>query len=141
MNWAIADDLRLKGAFSYMRAKFKDGDFDGNDIPLVAPWTVSTTVFWDIWKDYLKLAATMNFLDSKRLENDERNLFTKIPSHALVDLKLNGAYRSLTWAAEVNNLFDKDYYNYGIASATTMGTYNAYPLPGRTFKLTAGARF
>ncbi len=141
LDWRIADDLRLKSAFSYMRAEFMDGDFDGNDIPLVAPWTVSATMFWDIWGDYLKLAATVNYLDSKRLENDERNVFTKIPSHTLVDIKLNGAYRSMAWAAEVNNILDKDYYNYGIASATTMGTYNAYPLPGRTFKLTAGAEF
>ncbi len=80
-------------------------------------------------------------MDANRLENDEPNLSTKIPDHYLVDVKLSGAYGPATWSAEVHNLFDKDYFNYGVSSPTNPKRFNAYPQPGRTFLVRAGVEF
>jgi iron complex outermembrane receptor protein len=41
----------------------------------------------------------------------------------------------------VNNVFNALYYDYAVASTFTDGRFNAYPLPGRTFLLKAGATF
>jgi iron complex outermembrane receptor protein len=41
----------------------------------------------------------------------------------------------------VNNVFNALYYDYAIASAFTSGAFSAYPLPGRTYLLKAGATF
>jgi iron complex outermembrane receptor protein len=41
----------------------------------------------------------------------------------------------------VNNLFNAVYYDYAIASAFTSGRFSAYPLPGRTYLVRAGATF
>jgi iron complex outermembrane receptor protein len=47
----------------------------------------------------------------------------------------------------VQNVFDNHYYDYAIASpypygfASAIGTFNAYPQPGRTFMVRAGARY
>jgi iron complex outermembrane receptor protein len=41
----------------------------------------------------------------------------------------------------VNNVFNALYYDYAIASAFTADRFNAYPLPGRTFLVKAGATF
>jgi iron complex outermembrane receptor protein len=41
----------------------------------------------------------------------------------------------------VQNLFDVKYFDYAVASATTFGTYNAYPQPGRTYVARFGLRF
>jgi outer membrane receptor protein involved in Fe transport len=37
----------------------------------------------------------------------------------------------------VNNLFGSDYYNYAVRSAFVADRYAVYPLPGRTFALSA----
>ena len=41
----------------------------------------------------------------------------------------------------INNIFNKKYHNYAIASSSTLGAYNAYPEPGREIILSLGTRF
>ncbi len=96
---------------------------------------------WDIWGERLRLLATAIYVDANRLENDEPNLSTKIPDHYLVDVKLSGAYGPATWSAEVHNLFDKDYFNFGVVSTTNPKRFNTFPQPGRTFLVRAGVVF
>ena len=140
-TYRVSDDLKLKGNLSYTRAEFTDGPFDGNDVPLVAEWTASASLSWDVWKEYLTFSATANYTGEKRFENDERNFQPTIPDYTLVDVKLAGMYGPAHWSIEVNNLFDQDYFSYGVASASVRGRYNAYPLPGRTFLVRAGMEF
>jgi iron complex outermembrane receptor protein len=45
------------------------------------------------------------------------------------------------WSVAAMNLLDQKYFDYGAASTSTYGRYNAYPLPGRTFMARVGARF
>ena len=40
-----------------------------------------------------------------------------------------------------NNVLNALYYDYAIASAFTDGRFSAYPLPGRTYMVKAGATF
>jgi iron complex outermembrane receptor protein len=135
----IADDLSGKAAVTYTRAKFTEGQFDGNDVPLVAPYTASGSLSWNAPKQ-LYVTGTIKYVSDKRLDNDQANFQPKIPDYTVVDLKVGGALGPFTWSAQVANLFDVDYFNYGVASATTFGTYNAYPLPGRTFLVRFGGR-
>ena len=60
-----------------------------------------------------------------------------------VDVRLGGQVDQFFWSAGVSNLFDEEYFDYAVASASesAIGTYNAYPLPGRTFILKAGAKW
>jgi iron complex outermembrane receptor protein len=43
--------------------------------------------------------------------------------------------------AEVNNIFEEEFYDYGISSTFTPGVYNAYPLPERTILFTVSKEF
>ncbi len=56
-------------------------------------------------------------------------------------MKLSGQYDRFFWSVSVNNLFNALYYDYAIASQFTSGTFNAYPLPGRTYVVKAGITF
>jgi outer membrane receptor protein involved in Fe transport len=47
----------------------------------------------------------------------------------------------MTWSVAVLNAFDTPYYDYGVASAFVIGTYNAYPQPRRAVMVRAGAQF
>jgi iron complex outermembrane receptor protein len=135
------DNLLFRGGFAYTRAVFREGPFTGNDVPLVSPYTASGGVTWNAWQKYLVVDATVRYWSSRRMDNDQPNTQPLIPAAATVDFKLSGEYDRYFWSFSVNNVFNALYYDYAIASAFTPDKFNAYPLPGRTFLLKAGATF
>jgi iron complex outermembrane receptor protein len=141
LTWRVSDTLRLKASLAYTRAQFRAGPFAGNDVPLVSPWTGSVAASWDIYRKYLVLDAVARFFSTRRMDNDQMNFQPQIPGRAVVDLRLGGEIDKFFWSASVQNVFNTLYFDYAIASAFTPGTYNAYPLPGRTFLVKAGMTF
>lgn len=135
---AVSDDVRLTGSLAYTRAIFREGQFAGNDVPLVSRWSGSAGVSWDVWRKYLVLDTVARFYGPRRLDNDQPNFQPTIPGAIFVDAKLSGTIEQFFWSLAVNNVFDNKTFDYGIASATTYGTYNVYPLPGRNFVFKAG---
>ena len=66
------------------------------------------------------------------MDNDEGNtLGVKIPAYTVTDLKLSHRQGDWTLSAVINNLFDRQYYNYAVRSQFVADRYNAYPLPER----------
>jgi iron complex outermembrane receptor protein len=141
LTWQISPSLRFKGGLAYIRATFREGPFAGNEVPLVSPWTGSAAVSWDIYQKYVVLDAVARFFSSRRMDNDEANVQPRIPAAAVVDVRVGGEIEKFFWSFAVQNVFNVQYFEYAIASAFTFGTYNAYPLPGRTFIGRAGVKF
>jgi iron complex outermembrane receptor protein len=137
----VTDRLKLQGNYTYMRAKFRDGDFSGKNVPLVPENTASLT---GIWKQTpaTDLVISANFVDNKYFDNDQSNTFEKkIPSYTTVDAKISHRYRGFRLTAEVNNIFEEKFYDYGVNSTFSPGIYNAYPLPERTILFTVSKDF
>jgi iron complex outermembrane receptor protein len=141
VTWSVSDFLRVKAGLAYTVSKFREGPFAGNDVPLVSPWTGSLAVSWDIYRRYLVLDAVARFFSNRRMDNDQMNFQPFIPGKAIVDIRIGGEIEKFFWSVAVQNVFDTMYFDYAIASAFTFGTYNAYPLPGRTFLVRAGMQF
>jgi iron complex outermembrane receptor protein len=141
VTWNVADNLRLKAGLAYTRAQFREGPFAGKDVPLVSPWTGSVAVSWDIYRKYLVFDAVARFFSNRRMDNDPNNLQPFIPGKAVVDLRIGGEIDRFFWSASVQNVFNTLYFEYAIASAFSLGVYNAYPLPGRTYLVRAGWQF
>src|SRR6266566_520064 len=137
----VSDTVLLRGGAAYTRAVFREGPFTGNDIPLVSRYTVNAGVTWNIWQKYFVADATVRYWSSRFMDNDQPNKQPLIPANATVDFKLSGEVDRFFWSLSVNNLFNALYYDYAIASAFTDGRFNAYPLPGRTYMVKAGATF
>jgi iron complex outermembrane receptor protein len=137
----INEAFMLKGGFAYTRAVFEEGAFAGNDVPLVSRLSGSAGFSWNVWQTYLVFDANARFWSSRRFDNDQPNTQPLIPANATIDMKLSGAIDRFFWSAAVINLLDTQYYDYGIASATTQGSYAIYPLPGRVFMLKGGMTF
>jgi iron complex outermembrane recepter protein len=137
----VSDSVTLRGGMAYTRAVFREGAFAGNDVPLVSHYTATGGVTWNIWQNYLVFDATVRAWSERTMDNDQANTQRRIPADATVDLKLSGAYDRFFWSLSVNNLFDAQYYDYAIASSFTPGRFSAYPLPGRTYMVKAGATF
>jgi iron complex outermembrane receptor protein len=131
----------LRGTVAYTDARFRDGPFAGNEVPLVSRWSGSAGLSWSIYGKALTLDVTGRYFGERRMDNDQTNTQPTIPGTATMDVKIGGEYRNLFWSFTVQNLFNAEYYDYAIASATTPGYFTAYPQPGRTFLLRAGATF
>ncbi len=137
----LSDALRLKGGLAYTHATFREGLYAGNDVPLVSRWTGNLGLTWDIYRKLAVFDAVVRYVGERRMDNDQANFQPPIPAHTTVDLRLGGEMKNLFWSVAVQNLFNVEYFDYAVASSATFGRYNAYPLPGRTFMVKAGATF
>jgi iron complex outermembrane recepter protein len=137
----VSDTVLLRGGIAYTRAQFREGPFAGNDVPLVSRLTASGGISWNIWQKYFVADATVRYWSTRRMDNDQANTQGLIPANATVDFKLSGEYDRYFWSVSVNNAFNALYYDYAVASSFTDGRFAAYPLPGRTYLLKAGATF
>lgn len=140
-SYDVTDTMRLKGALAYTRAKFRDGIYAGNDVPLVSRWWGSIGMSADLYKKFVVVDAVLRYAGQRRMDNDQANVQPLIPEHTTVDIRLGGETKNLFWSISVQNLFNVLYFDYAVASSATFGRYNAYPLPGRTFLAKAGVTF
>ncbi|MGA7974995.1 MAG: TonB-dependent receptor [Pseudolabrys sp.] len=144
----LTDTVSLTGNLTYTRATFREGQYAGHDIPLISRWTANAGLTWDVWRKWLVYDVMVHYTGKRRLDNDNANVQPLIPAHAVVDMRIGGdipfaghaktSGRKAFWSFTVQNLFNDMYYDYGIASTTTVGRFNAYPQPGRTFMFRAG---
>ena len=125
---------------AWTRATFREGMNAGNDLPLVSKWTGSAALRWD-FRPAWTLTTTITAVGPRRMENDDDARGPMIAGHGLVDMKVATRQGAWTFAGQLNNLTDATYYNYAVRSSTEIDTYNAYPLPGRSWKVEAGLRF
>ncbi|MES2193826.1 MAG: TonB-dependent receptor [Pseudomonadota bacterium] len=137
----LNDSVTLRGGGAYTRAVFREGAFAGMDVPLVSRYTASGGVTWNIWQKYLVADATVRAWSERFMDNDQANTQRRIPANATVDVKLSGEYGHFFWSLSANNLLNALYYDYAVASSFTAGRFSAYPLPGRTYMVKAGATF
>jgi iron complex outermembrane receptor protein len=137
----ISDTLRFKGGVTYTRATFREGLFAGNDVPLVSRWTANAGVTWNIYERFAMFDAVLRYVGARRMDNDQANVQPLIPTHTTMDVRFGGEWKNFYWSFAVQNLFNVLYFDYAVASSATLGRYNAYPLPGRTFLAKAGATF
>ena len=148
-RWQASRTLSLGAGYAYTDARFREGvlaggtaigtnlNLAGKRVPLVPEHKLNLNAAWDI-APRTRLSGALTALSSQLMDNDEPNsLGVRIPAYAFLDLRLA---RSFDWgrlSASVNNLFDKRYYTYAVRSAFTVDRYSVYPLPGRTFGITA----
>ena len=141
-----SDTLEVAATYSYTVAKFREGtyggiDVSGNNIPLVPRQRITLTSSWNV-SEKTTLSGNANHVGKQYFDNDQANTFAQqIPAYTTVDIKLAHREGALRVTAAVNNLFDRQYYTYGVASNFTPGRYNAYPMQQRSLSLNAGYEF
>jgi iron complex outermembrane recepter protein len=151
--WRLTPALQLTGGYAYTDAHFRAGvlpgsgltigtniDIAGRRVPLVPVHKLNLGFAWDLGPRTL-LSGAVTAVSAQYMDNDEPNsLGAKIPAYNVVDLKLAHEFGWGRLALAANNLFDEQYYTYAVRSQFTADRYAVYPLPGRTFALTAELR-
>jgi iron complex outermembrane recepter protein len=133
-NARINEQVRLNGSYAHRISKFRAGTFQGHDVPLVPSNTANAGIDWTIRSDLL-LSASVIYNGTQRFDNDESNSFMKIPAYQTVQTKLTHTEHGWHISGAIDNLFNKEAFDYGVRSTFTPGRYNAYPLAGRTYNL------
>jgi iron complex outermembrane receptor protein len=127
---ALGPALRLAGALNLREAIFRTGsyggvDVAGHDIPMVPRRTANLALAWR-FAGRSSLVADLRYVGPQRFDNDQANTFRRMPSYAVLDLRL--AHEAGRWrlGIAVNNLLDERYFSYGVRNAA--GTsFNAFP--------------
>mgnify|MGYP001825839724 CR=1 FL=1 len=133
--------LDIQASYTRMHAEFRDGPYDGNDVPLVPRHSASLVTTWR-QSPATDLTVALNYVANRYFDNDQTNDFgEKIPSYKTVDVQASHVYSGYRFTAKVNNLLADKHYDYGVRSTFSPGVYNAYPLPERTLLFTVSRKF
>ncbi len=125
--------------YTYATAKFREGTFANNDVPLVPRHAVKLGTTWE-FMPRTRLSAMATYTGEQVFDGDEANTFgRKMPSYTLVDAKLSHEYRGWLLNAGVKNLFNQKYFSYGVF--TGFPTFSAYPAPERSVFVSAQYTF
>lgn len=124
--------LTLYGNYAYEKATFRDGPFDGKDIPAV-PRTKFNLGFriHDVIPN-LVFSADYFYVAESFLISDQANRFEKLESYYTINLRLSYAWKWLNLFAGVNNVTQQKYSEYGLIGGFTSTPYY-YPAPERNW--------
>ncbi|NQT95075.1 MAG: TonB-dependent receptor [Candidatus Omnitrophica bacterium] len=119
--------LRPFGNWVLQESYFKDGDYKDNQIPLVPRNKISAGVTISPIKN-LDWTVSLNHVGSRYKISDQKNLAAKLKDYTIVDTKLSYTYKYLNIWGALKNVFDKEYFAYGVTNSTgTAETF--YPAP------------
>lgn len=126
--------------YTLTESEFRSGTYAGKDVPLVPLHSMAATVQRRL-PGAMVLSASARYTGRKRFDNDQTNTFAFIPGYTTVDVKI--ARRAPIWTIEagISNLFSEKAFDYGVRSLSSPGTYNAYPLPERSYWLSVARKF
>lgn len=138
----VLENITVSGTLTEQRSKFREGANKDNDVPLVPRRMGYLNVHWQA-TPLLSLALSDTYTGDQYFDNDQTNNFgQKIPAFHRVDTRVGFKWEKLNAGFTVTNLTDEDdSFSYGVRSTATPGRYNAYPLPGREYRLDLGLNF
>ncbi len=127
--------------YSFTDARFSEGAFKGNRIPLVPGQQLR--LFGEYFLvDWLAVNGGYRFVGEQRYGSDFAGKGGMIPNYGIFDLGVRilptwGWAKGLTLACTVDNLFDKRYFDYG----EYFDPWYVYPAAGRSFLFTVRYEF
>lgn len=141
LRQSLLESLTLTANYRYTQAKYREGtfsgfDISGNDIPLVPEHRASLGTEWKA-RENLVLNTNVRYVGAQRFDNDQVNVNPKMPSYTVADVRVSQRLGQWLLAFNVNNVFDKQYYSYGLISAPGASGFNAYPETGRVVSASA----
>jgi iron complex outermembrane recepter protein len=134
-SWTLGS-FNVFANYTYAEAKFRTGTFGGvsivgNDVPLVPRHAANLGVAWKLLPR-TQASAVARYVGKRHFDADETNTFGRLmPSYTLVDAKVVHETGNWLLQAGVRNLFDRQYYSYGVF--TGFPTFAALPAPERSF--------
>lgn len=120
--------VHILANYAYTRAKFRGGEFDGNDIPIVPLQKASWQARFHFNSQAL-FSIIGNYVGRRYLISDQKNQAGKMDDYITVDVKFSYQWKKINAYVGINNLFEDEYSEYGVLGRTGLKVY--YPCPER----------
>ncbi|MFH1640329.1 MAG: TonB-dependent receptor [Candidatus Omnitrophota bacterium] len=123
--------------YTFTKSYFKGGQYNKNEIPMVPRHKASVVLRLLLPKNFT-FNMTGTYVGKRYFINDTPNAFSRLNGYMVADANLSYRHKDLALTFSVNNLFDKQYSEfgvYGFDSSTFLMDKAYYPNPGRNFSL------
>jgi iron complex outermembrane receptor protein len=130
-NARLFEWLALNGGYTYFDTKIEEGMFEGSEIPNVPNHKATLGAEVSPGKGFI---ITLNgiYIGERPFISDFSNDFVEQEDYIVVNGKIKYTWKNLTAFLDVNNLFNKEYSEYGV-----LGTFPLerafFPSPKRNF--------
>jgi len=130
--WHASDLAQVSANYSWVKATFQGGSFDGNGIPGVSKNRVGIHVKSD-WAEGFSTTLHGTYVGSSYLINDQLNTRQQVNSYFLLDVVASYRWQGAEVFMRVDNLTNKKYISTGaVSSAGLIGLYPAATISVRT---------
>jgi len=133
------ENIKLSTNYTYQRAKFREGDYGNNDIPLTPCHQASANLTMELYEKY-NLSLAGRYVGERYAINDTRNETPKMKDYFTFDSRLSYVKDALEIYAAVNNILDKRYFTYA-AKSSSSAKKDYYPAPERNFEIGVSYKF
>ena len=125
--------------YAHRQAVFREGSYTGNTVPMVPSQSLTARLSY-LLSETRTVSLTSQFVSSQHVTDDFSNsCSSKTPGYGTVNVRYSEKVQEWTLSAILNNLTDKQYYNY--RSRCDASLKSVYPEAGRTFHVMAQRRF
>ncbi|HQU80212.1 MAG TPA: TonB-dependent receptor [Azonexus sp.] len=138
-DWRIVPSVLARATYTYTDSVFREGVYDGKQVPLVPHNKASARLTWD-GAAIGKYTAVVNYVGERYYSGDFANALDKLPGYTTVDFMAGWNFKPWSISARLLNAFDKKYSPYA-GYSTFQSDYYYYPADGRTFLMTASYNF
>jgi len=135
----VTHRVTIGGRYGYVNARFQQGIYAGNRIPLVAENIISANIDY-AFKEHWQLYGEALYTGNEYADSDNTNIAGKMGGYTLYNGSVNYTYEHFTASLRVNNIFNKDYFIYTVYQPSLAAQF-FYPAEGRNFSLNVKYEF
>ncbi len=130
LRYAINSRTNIRSSLVIQEAKFRSGQYSGNNLPLVPNYLLGLSGDYQIAQGQ-RFDLSLEGVSRQRFDADYRNLDAhQIPTYFLANMRWSQVDKKYDLTVSLNNILDKKYYSYGVGNSTGSAR-NVYPNYGR----------
>ncbi|ADR19783.1 TonB-dependent receptor [Calditerrivibrio nitroreducens] len=138
LNGGYSDKkFMLNGSYNYIDSKITEKEYYGKIAPLVSTHNIKGSVGYR-FNNGIGLFYDIRYYSSYYKGNDYKNIDGKMGGYAVSDVKIDFVRKNYELFLKINNIFDKEYYDY-VYYSSSGNRY--YPSPTRNILAGGSIKF
>jgi iron complex outermembrane recepter protein len=126
LSWKAEAWAQLRANYTYTKASFRGGSYDGKTIPAVPAQRFGVALDSD-WGHGFGSTVDMYYVGTSYLISDQANTSPRLSAYLVADLVARYRWRNVDTFLRIDNIGNRKYNRYGVHSAFSGDTY--YPSP------------
>ena len=140
IDYEFKNQLVFSNSFSVTQSKYRAGHRRNNDLTGVPAFKNIVDLEYK-FSEFFNPKTSLYYQSSQRMINDEENYQVIQPGYYLLDMGFNGNLYGFNYSMMFNNILNRNYYQYAVASTNNYNVYNTYPLEGFNMMFTLNKSF